>query len=126
MGHGTIFSCACNATNCIACAQKNCTVEPYLNCTKIQGLWEKLQLKLMNNITLLPLTSTCFAFFGFLEVDCQSYALQNHILLSFILYIYKPRKGKFLSDICLLKQMNKVRRVDGWLTSISLCENECI
>ena len=79
-----------------------------------------------NNITLLPLTLQV-VFFDFLEVDFQSYIFQNQILLSFILYIYKPRKGKFLSHLwCLLKQINKVRRMNGWVTRFPLCENKRI
>ena len=45
-------------------------------------LWKKLELKLKDNITLLPLTPQVTTF-GFLETDCQE------------LYIYKSRKINF-------------------------------
>ena len=86
---------------------------------------KKLHLKLISNVTLLPLTLQV-AFFDFQEVDYQSYILRNQILLSFILHIYKPRKGKFLIDICLLKQINKVRRMNKWVAGFPLCENKRI
>ena len=45
-----------------------------------QYLRKKLQLKLKDNITLLPLTPQA-AIFGFFEADCQTYLIQNYILL---------------------------------------------
>ena len=52
----------------------------FCDCTKSKCVWKKLQLKLKDNITLLPLTPQA-AIFGFLEADYQSYLIQNHILL---------------------------------------------
>ena len=52
----------------------------FCNCTITQCSWEKLQLKLKENITFLTLTPQA-AIFGFLEADCQSYLILNHIFL---------------------------------------------
>ena len=57
-------------------------------------LWKKLQLKLKDNITLLPLTSQA-AIFSFFKGDCRSYLIQNQIFLISKLYIYKSRKSNF-------------------------------
>ena len=82
--------------------------------TITQCLRKKLQLKLKDNITLLPLTPQV-AIFGFLEADCQSYLIQNHILLILKLYIYKSWKSKFLSSTCLIRKNieKKVVSVNG-------------
>ena len=67
----------------------------FCDCKITQCLWKKLQSKLNDDITLLPLTPKA-AIFGFLQVDCQSYLIQNHILLIISkLYIYKSRKKHF-------------------------------
>ena len=75
----------------------------FCDCAITQCLWEKLQLKLKDNITLLTLTPSA-AIFGFFEVNCQSYLVKNYIALISKLYIYKSRKNKFLSTPCLLKE----------------------
>ena len=69
----------------------------FRDCTKTKCVWKKLQLKLKDNITPLPLTPPA-AFFAFLEADYQSYLIRNHILLISKLYISKSRKSKFLSS----------------------------
>ena len=46
------------------------------DCTIAQCLWKKLQLKLNDDITLLP-TKPQSAIFGFPEADCQSYLIQK-------------------------------------------------
>ena len=83
----------------------------FCDCTITQCLWKKLQLKLKDDITLLPLTPQA-AIFGFLEGNCQSYLIQNHILLISKLYIYKSRKNKFLSSTCLLKEISKIKNIE--------------
>ena len=65
----------------------------FCDCTITQCLWKKLHLKLKDNITILQLTSQA-AIFSLLEADCQSYLIQNHILLISKLYICKSRKNK--------------------------------
>ena len=52
----------------------------FCDCTITHCLWKKLQLKLKDNITILPLTPPP-AIFSFLEADSQSYLIQNLILL---------------------------------------------
>ena len=66
----------------------------FCNCTITEYLWKKLELKLKDNITVLPLTPQA-TIFGFLEADFQSYIIQNHILLTFKLYIHKSQKINF-------------------------------
>ena len=78
------------------------------NCTITECLLKKWQLKLKDNITLLPLIPQA-ATFGFLEVGCQSYLIRNHILLISKLYIYKSTKSKFLGSTCLLKEIGKIK-----------------
>ena len=68
-------------------------------------------MKLKDDLTLLPLTPQA-AIFGFLEIDCQSYLIQNHILLILKLYIYKSRKILFLSSTCLLKEVSKIKNIE--------------
>ena len=50
-------------------------------CTITQCLWKNIQFKLKDDITLLPLPSQA-SIFGFLQANCQSYLIQNSILLS--------------------------------------------
>ena len=78
---------------------------------------EKLQLKLKDDITLL-LTPHA-AIFGFFEVDCQSYLIQNHILLILKLYVYKSRRNKFLSSTCLLKEISKIKNTAKKIASVN-------
>ena len=73
---------------------------------------EKIQLKLKDNITFLPLTPQTAAILGFLEVSCQSYLIQNHILIISKLYICKSRKSKFLTSTCLLKETSKIKNIE--------------
>ena len=68
-------------------------------------------MKLKDDLTLLPLTPQA-VIFGFLEIDCQSYLIQNHILLILKLYIYKSRKIFFLSSTCLLKEVSKIKNIE--------------
>ena len=95
---------SCSFCNCFG---ENVT-HLFCDCTITQCLWKKLQLQLKDNITLLPLTPQV-AIFGFLEADCQTYLIQNHIILISKLYIYKSRKNKFLSSTCLLKEISKIK-----------------
>ena len=90
----------------------------FCDCTITQCLWKKLQLKLKDDITLLPLTPQA-AIFGFLEGNCQSYLIQNHILLISKLYIYKSRKNKFLSSTCLLKDISNIKNIEKKVTSVN-------
>ena len=60
----------------------------FCDCAITQCLWKKLQLKLKDGLAFLPLTPQT-AIFVFPEADCQSYLIQNHILLISKLYIYK-------------------------------------
>ena len=80
----------------------------FCDCTTAQCLWKKLQLKLKDDLILLPRTPQT-AIFGFLEADCQSYLIQNHIPLILKVYIHKSRKTKFLSSTCLLKEIRKIK-----------------
>ena len=50
-------------------------------CTITQCLWKKIKLKWKYDITLLPLPSQA-SIFDFLQANCQSYLIQNSILLS--------------------------------------------
>ena len=77
-----------------------------------------LQLKLKDDTTLLPLTLRA-AIFGFLEVDCQPYLIQNHILFISKLYINKSRKSKFLSSTCLLKEISKIKDIEKKIASVN-------
>ena len=95
----------------------------FCDCTIAQCLWKKLQLKLKDDLILLPLTPQT-AIFGFLEADCQSYLIQNHIPLILKLYIHKSRKTKFLSSTCLLKEIRKIKNIEK--KSASVNENKDI
>ena len=67
----------------------------FCGCTRTQCLWNKLRLKLKDSVTLLPLTPQA-AIFSFPLADCQSYLIQNHILLISKLCIYtSPEKINF-------------------------------
>ena len=68
-------------------------------------------MKLKDDLTLHPLTPQA-AIFGFPEIDCQSYLIQNHILLISMLYIYMSRKNIFLSSTCLLKEVSKIKNIE--------------
>ena len=79
---------------------------------------EKLQFKLKDDITLLPVTPQA-TIFDFLEADCQSYLIQNLILLISQLYIYKSRKNKFLTRTCLLKEISKIKNIEIKIASVN-------
>ena len=81
------------------------------DCIITQCLWKKLQLKLKGDLTLLQLLPHA-AIFGVLEVDCQFYLMQNHILLISKLYIYNSRNNTFLSSTCLLKKISKIKNIE--------------
>ena len=83
----------------------------FCNCAITECLLKKLQLKLKDNITLLPLTPQA-AKFGFLEAGCHSYLILNHILPISKLYIYKSTKSKFLGSTCLLKEIGKIKNTE--------------
>ena len=90
----------------------------FCDCAIRQCAWKKWQLKFKDDLTLLPLTSKG-AIFGFFAADCQSYLIQNHILLISKLYIYKSRKYKFLSSICLLKEISKIKSMEKKVASVN-------
>ena len=71
-----------------------------------------------DDITLLSVTPQA-AIFDFLEDNCQSYLIQNHILLISKLYIYKSRKNKFLSSTCLLKEISKIKNIEKKIASVN-------
>ena len=75
-------------------------------------------MKLKDDLTLLPLIPQAVNF-GFLEADCQSYLIQNHILLISKLYIYRFRKNNFLSITCLLKEISKIKNTEKKVESVS-------
>ena len=79
-----------------------------LACIITQCLWKKLQLKLKDDWTLLPLLPQA-AIFGVLAFDCQSHLMQNHIFLISKLYIYHSRNNTFLSSTRLLKEISKIK-----------------
>ena len=79
-----------------------------LACIITQCLWKKLQLKLKDDWTLLPLLPQA-TIFGVLEFDCQSHLMQNHIFLISKLYMYNSRNNTFLSSTCLLKEISKIK-----------------
>ena len=66
----------------------------FCDCTIRRYIYEKLRLNLKNDLTLFQITPEA-AIFDFLELDCQSYLIPNHILLILKLYVYKSRKNKF-------------------------------
>ena len=90
----------------------------FCDCTIIQCHWKKLQLKLKDNITFLPLTAQATTIFGIFVADCQSYLIQCHIFLISKLYIYKFRK-KFLSSNCLLKEISKIKNIEENVASVN-------
>ena len=78
----------------------------FCNCIIIQCLWKKLQLKLKNNITVLLLTPQA-TIFSFLEADIQYFLIENYILVILELYIFKSRKGNFLTSTWLSKEIRE-------------------
>ena len=74
------------------------------------------------DITFLLLTPQA-AIFGSLEADCQSYLIQNNILLILKLYIYKSRKNKFLNSTCLLKEISKIKNIEKKVASVNEKKN---
>ena len=70
-----------------------------------------------DDLILLPRTPQT-AIFGFLEADCQSYLIQNHIPLILKVYIHKSRKTKFLSSTCLLKEIRKIKNIEKKVASV--------
>ena len=96
----------------------------FCHCATTQCLSKKLQLKLKDDVTLLPLTPQA-AICSFPEADCQSYLIQNHILLISKLYIYKSRKNKFLRSTCLLKEISKIKNIQEKIASVNEKKN-CI
>ena len=67
--HGAIFSCACNAICCVACAWKNCTVSHrcfYVPCNKI--LWKNVAAT-CNKIESILCCCT------FMEADCHIFLI---------------------------------------------------
>ena len=83
----------------------------FCDCAITQCLWKKLQFKLKDDLTAFPLTPQA-AIFDFLEANCQSYLIENHILHIPKLYIYKSRKNKFLRSNCLLKEISKIKNME--------------
>ena len=92
------------------------------DCIITQCLWKKLQLKLKDDLTLLQLLPHA-AIFGVLEVDCQCYLMQNHILLISKLYIYNSRNNTFLSSTCLLKKISKIKNIEKKVASVNEKKN---
>ena len=111
---GLSTTSSCSFCNCFG---ENIT-HLFCDCTITQCLWKNLQLQLKDNMTLLPLTPQT-AIFCFLEADCQTYLIQNHILLISKLYIYKFRKNRFLSSTCLLKEISKIKNIEKKVASVN-------
>ena len=82
----------------------------FCDCTIRRYIQKKLRLNLKNDLTLFPITPQA-AIFDFLELDCQSYLIPNHILLILKLYVYKSRKKKILSSTCLLQEISKIKNI---------------
>ena len=94
----------------------------FCDCAITQCLWKKLQFKLKDDLTVFPLTQQA-AIFDFLEANCQSYLIENHILHIPKLYIYKSRKNNFLSSNCLLKEISKIKNIEKKVASVNEKEN---
>ena len=52
------------------------------------------------------------AIFGFLNIDNDTFLIQNHILLLFKLYVYNARKHGFLSFNNFLNDFSKVKNLE--------------
>ena len=91
----------------------------FCDCIITKCLWKNLQLKSKENVTLLPLTRQS-AIFCFLEADCQSFLIENHILFISKLYIYKSRKRKFLSSTSLLIEISKTKNIEKKVASVNV------
>ena len=52
------------------------------------------------------------AIFGFLNIDNDTFLIQNHILLLFKLYIYNARKHGFLSFNNFLNEISKIKNLE--------------
>ena len=79
---------------------------------------ENIQLKLKDNITLLPLTPQS-AIFGFLKADCHCYLIQNNTSYFETVHIKVQKKSKFLSSTCLLKEISKVENTEKKIASVN-------
>ena len=81
-------------------------------CDIVQNLWNKLDLFFKNNSTLFDLTLQA-AFLGFLNVNSKLFLVQNHLLLTFKIYIYSSRRSGSLMIKFLIREIIKVRNAGG-------------
>ena len=79
-------------------------------CTHIQDIWNQVQIYFTD----------CFffhshrhrlPFFGFHNIDNNTFLIQNHILLLFKLHIYNARKHRFLSFNNFLNEISKIKNL---------------
>ena len=63
------------------------------------------------------------AIFGFLNIDNDTFLIQNHILLLFKLHIYNARKHGFLSFNNFLNEISKIKNLEKRVAANS--QNKC-
>ena len=87
------------------------TISPlFYYCTHIQDIWNQRQIYFTDCFhfsQLTPQTAIC----GFLNIDNDTFLIQNQILLLFKLHIYSARKHGFLSFNNFLNKIGKIKNL---------------
>ena len=87
----------------------------YCHCKVSLKLWKDLS-NFLKNYFSLPDLNPQAAFFGFLDLNDETFLIVNHILLTFKFYLYNSRNKKTPHLQSLLKQINKIKDIEKKLS----------
>ena len=81
----------------------------FYHLTHIQDIWNQVQAYSTCCLHFLPQTAI---FFGFHNIDNDTFPIQNHILLLLKLHIYNTRKYGFLSFNNFVNEISKIKNLE--------------
>ena len=121
-----LFSFGISETSqCSFCNQNNETIQHlFCHCFVAKALWNGLNTFFENHLSLYDLTPQA-AFFGFIEKHLDDSMLQNHLLLTFKIYLYKSRSYGFVCLKSLLLEIKENNCLEKEIAEANANKHKC-
>ena len=121
-----LFSFGTSETSqCSFCNQNNETIQHlFCHCFVPKALWNGLNTFFENHLSLYDLTPQA-AFFGFIEKHLDDSMLQNHLLLTFKIYLYKSRSYGFVCLKSLSLEIKKNNCLEKKIAEANANKHKC-